>query len=1458
MSAALERRPSERKGWRLVDVPLVGAAPWGFTLMGGREHQEPLVITKVEEGSEAETAQLRVGDELVSVNGVVLSGYRQEAICLVKSSYKTLSLVVRRRIVSVSRHHSCHPTKVTDNQAESARTQTMPIPVREMRYDSSSSDWKRPGCWDPNIVQQVSSSLSSMDYIEQSSHGYCSKGLRNSTDNTDSLVGSLYGSAYSSFSTCSTAMNQSLTSENMTYKPSQWDSNSGVSNVRLPHRSNTSQHVHEWPGFQQLSINTRSPESSKTQDPTEYNNSSSERPPLGPVWHIPIKKSKAPSPPQASSDSFALTRAHEKGWTLDVPGSDGLDFHVSQKSQDQGLEKGLSQNNDITHIGHINNRRGAGVKPSSTPPFKSDTMSPYTSPDSHNNDHLIRNNHHSLNSTDLQQGKPVCNPVLHDQHKVGNEITHFPQTSYTSVSKPHNWSSSYSNVEEFPADNITPLFKYAHVTSSAAVSSTSISENLDHSKHSQNCFMTAQQSVHSLAVPQASVKVGDIERGTGHKMGDHSSVDFQNVNKKNFLLSQEQQLYLESDEYEHNSGQVRNQSPHLGVIVETPPEKPKTENRKSSGKSGEIQETVDPQGRKEMQATQNSHSTGSEWFVNSLNSEVQTRRTQVQKNKIIATVTDSRTKEDETVCKDEGSCTPLSSPEGSISYKNHLKAAQARVLRATSFSRKDLDPMLPDHLGGDVSDGDIVPYLMHQDKTSMHACSKVLQDEPSPANVQVPRLGGRKRFPVEQKMHSFSAPDRINEVGVEDEIFHPEADRSSVNEHRELETTDKPALPRSMMRSAKQSSPVDHPEVKSGRKLHPGKMEEGYGKTKAPFRGHPLGKSHSSFSSFDRVGLQGSKWQRAPAGHQNTRNIKKNPLELVTPGTSLSTDKVQDKHVDKLNKPSYTYKNHDTSTSEDFYEKNHPVRERGFTDSSLPEPARQEKAARLYDRRHSDSTSPDVLEPPTENTPMDDPEKRTLFKHPYRHPSEKPHLKDPEQPSGWSPSKVFHEHSAHKKKGPLEQKQCQSNLDGLKATAPLKDPQESSHGSRNDQASKHNSPCAELPLDLVVPWGSLAPCENPHQGIGPEDELGALERARVSSSSFVECRLKLQLHTRSQQFSSHEIKVQVSVTIQDECRMDSMLENATVEEAAIMAFPAKDMEEEQHHHKLPSEVSSSHQPLAPNMGQRGLEHRAAESGVPGVSLQKRPHHFQRGSSQPGLSRTTEERWEKDIRTDAASKVTDSMFSSSTASAEESEEFQMGTKGMQDSELIGSLTRKLQVLREAQDSVQEDIRANNVLGEEVEQALRKLGKPSELDKFRMFVGDVDKVVSLLMSLTSRLDRVEKALSNLGEQVSPKEKHSLLEKRKQLIRQHQDARELKKNLDHREHLVYNILANYLSEDRLANYVHFVKMKSALIIEQRKLEDKIRLREEQLRVLMDRLPLESRYTSDEDLLFRPDLLI
>lgn len=66
--------------------------------------------------------------------------------------------------------------------------------------------------------------------------------------------------------------------------------------------------------------------------------------------------------------------------------------------------------------------------------------------------------------------------------------------------------------------------------------------------------------------------------------------------------------------------------------------------------------------------------------------------------------------------------------------------------------------------------------------------------------------------------------------------------------------------------------------------------------------------------------------------------------------------------------------------------------------------------------------------------------------------------------------------------------------------------------------------------------------------------------------------------------------------------------------------------------------------------------------------------------------------------------------------------------------------------------------NNALGSEVEIQVQQVCKPNELEKFRMFVGDLDKVVSLLLSLSGRLARVENALNSLEEDASPEEKVS----------------------------------------------------------------------------------------------------
>ncbi|OCT56181.1 hypothetical protein XELAEV_18000699mg, partial [Xenopus laevis] len=173
------------------------------------------------------------------------------------------------------------------------------------------------------------------------------------------------------------------------------------------------------------------------------------------------------------------------------------------------------------------------------------------------------------------------------------------------------------------------------------------------------------------------------------------------------------------------------------------------------------------------------------------------------------------------------------------------------------------------------------------------------------------------------------------------------------------------------------------------------------------------------------------------------------------------------------------------------------------------------------------------------------------------------------------------------------------------------------------------------------------------------------------------------------------------------------------------------------------------------------------------------------------------------------------------------------------ELIASLTCKLEVLKDAKENLLDDLKLNNILGEEVEALIETRCKPNEFDKYKMFIGDLDKVVNLLLSLSGRLARVENELSSLGEDASADERNTWNEKKKQLCGQHEDACELKENLDRREKLVMDILGNYLTGEQFADYQHFVNMKSALLIEQRELDDNIKLGQEQLRCLTESLP-------------------
>eukprot|EP00061_Rhincodon_typus_P017048 g45575.t1 len=123
-------------------------------------------------------------------------------------------------------------------------------------------------------------------------------------------------------------------------------------------------------------------------------------------------------------------------------------------------------------------------------------------------------------------------------------------------------------------------------------------------------------------------------------------------------------------------------------------------------------------------------------------------------------------------------------------------------------------------------------------------------------------------------------------------------------------------------------------------------------------------------------------------------------------------------------------------------------------------------------------------------------------------------------------------------------------------------------------------------------------------------------------------------------------------------------------------------------------------------------------------------------------------------------------------------------------------------------------------------IKGLCKSNEYEKYKMFIGDLDKVVNLLLSLSGRLARVENVLKTLDENANTEERNLLNEKRRLLTSQHEDAKELKENLDRRARVVLDILENYLTEEQFQDYQHFVKMKAALLMEQRELDDKIKL--------------------------------
>nr|XP_019963391.1 PREDICTED: protein Shroom2-like isoform X2 [Paralichthys olivaceus] len=1530
----------EQEDEELVEVLLRGKAPWGFTLRGGTEHREPLVITKVEQGSLAAAVRLLAGDEMVSVNAVPLSGSRQEAICLVKSSHRTLTLVVRRKNDPGSRPHSWHSSKLTEEETEPAGREATPAPVWQPKHEARSKELSTQG--EQNTQRQLTSQFSSvnnMERLDRPSHPFPPDRLSPTKyiGSAEPLTGPAgkRDSAFSCFTNGSsppvhdqsTSGRKGTSTENIFFK--------GLQSEGLQQAGRHRYH--------QPTLGNGGWEGLRAEEQPATRVSIAGRLSIGPVWQVPEKKSQSPPPPPPPpplrSDSFAVTKV--------FPYPEGPSGPT--KSHGRSTEK-LTESNDQNGL-RSHQGKTSDARLSFNPLPAKDLLHPHTAAD-HNHNQLHHNKLFSLSSNDVRQSH-YTQAAAH-QRQYSDESPFYLQTRSAPPAKTQSVGSYYRSLQDLP----TNLFNRKQVRhSTASMTSSAANPNLEGWGHSRYYGPAGK---HLVQTTELQARQGKAEGRKGETEKAHwvnsNEPGFSSSLKAKYSLPQSQMPYSENKERNghshlgnglhqtsehsnrcrspedtakrgegHNNDTKRHFSTHLSndqkvsLSRQQDPWVPQEDHRISPLKTPLLhslaqesrslaggQPAALTMGVMSTQDSGDAMATGSgkvnrrsDRYATTLRKEIQQKRAQLQKSRSAATLTcDAEEEEVEEWRSTETSTT--SGASFSNIYKDHLKEAQARVLQATSFQRRDLEPLGPE-----------VP----QPKTSNG------------------RIRGRKRFPLAKRTHSFSEPDKIDKVGVE-----LEPQRGSFGERRRFFEA-KPAFSRPVLKSSHSSNlNTDLKENTSS-----AEPEEAHSSADPDL----LSPGHKqTLLEQQRLGTF--------AEYQATWNKQKKSPEAKTQGRYHSAENILDAGAEE--KVICTHERSRSSPSADFYAQNIPSSWRDSQDQQSSYTTRGESENRLrYPPDISPHSAPSV---PRNEGPVPglsdhrtksnaaNPSQTTHSSGPRSH-SPNPgsqHAAQPPQTKGLllpprpllgpettSSSQEFfaasqanpaalqplsscssdtHHHDATPsssagpapassphlswtsppdvRKGNVEPEQEKEQLPPPSSprsswTAPLSLPTtdrvrspspqfaplrltdkpptvsakddstlRSENGLKLAEVMDVNSPVRKVPVRIVHTESS-----SDREGRAYLPQSGETS-STFEPSPYIPC-LGATERPVSSLFSAY-----IRQVTQDPAQVSSVAQE-TVNE--LSSAGAQRSEEDVKREELARDIMGKDKSLVDILDQSGRKTTMdLMEGLfpPEEQILEGAHQRRQASTSSRLTlspRLTDRRGEEeDVSASAAASLvpSSSYYNTSAPKAElliKMKDMQ-GQLEEQDSEdeldidlaskkqeLISSLARKLEVLREARQSLQEDVEENETLGREVEVTVQRLCQPNQLDKFRMFVGDLDKVVSLLLSLSGRLARVENALNSLEDEASPEEKRNLTEKRKLLMRQHEDAKELKENLDRRERLVSGIMEVHLDAESLDDYRHFVKMKSALIIEQRKLEDKIKLGEEQLKCLLDSLPLEQR---------------
>lgn len=89
-------------------------------------------------------------------------------------------------------------------------------------------------------------------------------------------------------------------------------------------------------------------------------------------------------------------------------------------------------------------------------------------------------------------------------------------------------------------------------------------------------------------------------------------------------------------------------------------------------------------------------------------------------------------------------------------------------------------------------------------------------------------------------------------------------------------------------------------------------------------------------------------------------------------------------------------------------------------------------------------------------------------------------------------------------------------------------------------------------------------------------------------------------------------------------------------------------------------------------------------------------------------------------------------------------------------MVSFIEDHLHSLEETRGALQAEIQENVSHGEVLEALVQERCLPVELERYNLFIGDLERVVSLLLCLSARLARVQNALSTVDQHTDAEEK------------------------------------------------------------------------------------------------------